>query len=167
MMTDSTREILWNQFGASIDMLKNAVDTCPEALWDNKSEFWYLAYHTIFWLDYYLAENPNEFLPPPPFTLSETDPAGLMPERTYSKAELLDYLVYARKKCHDRIAGLTDEKALARFANNRRDYSVLEILLYNMRHVQHGAAQLNILLRQGGEVPPGWVSQAEMSQKYE
>jgi uncharacterized damage-inducible protein DinB len=66
------------------------------------------------------------------------------------------------KKCHDRIAGLTDEKALARFVNNRRDFSVFEILLYNMRHVQHGAAQLNMLLRQGGEAPPGWVSQAEM-----
>jgi hypothetical protein len=162
MMTDSFRETLWHQFGASIDMLKNAVVSCPEALWDNETEFWYLAYHTIFWLDYYLAEDPAAFLPPPPFTLSETDPAGLMPDRTYSKAELLDYLVYARKKCHGRIIGLTDEKALARFVNNRRDFSVFEILLYNMRHVQHGAAQLNMLLRQGGEVPPGWVSQAEM-----
>jgi hypothetical protein len=64
-MTDSFRETLWHQFGASIDMLKNAVVSCPEALWDNESEFWYLAYHTLFWLDYYLAEDPNEFLPPP------------------------------------------------------------------------------------------------------
>ena len=161
-MTDSFREILWQQFGASVDMLKNAVAACPDSMWDTESEFWYLAYHTIFWLDYYLAEDAETFLPPSPFTLSETDPAGLMPERTYSKMELLDYLEYARKKCHGRIAGLTDEKASARFVNSRKDYSVFEILLYNMRHVQHGAAQLNILLRQGGAVPPGWVSQAEM-----
>lgn len=32
-----------------------------------------------------------------------------------------------------------------------------ELHLYNLRHVQHGAAQLNLLLRQAGVVPPGWV----------
>jgi hypothetical protein len=161
-MTDSFRETLWAQFGASIDMLKNAIASCPERLWATKTEFWYLAYHTLFWLDYYLAEDLNTFLPPPPFTLSEMDPAGLMPDRIYTKTELLAYVKYGRQKCHDRIAALTDEKAATRFANERRDYSVLEILLYNMRHVQHGAAQLNMLLRQGGEIPPNWVSQAEM-----
>ena len=36
---------------------------------------------------------------------------------------------------------------------------MLEIL-YNMRHVQHHAAQLNLLLKQGGGESPGWVSRA-------
>lgn len=161
-MTDSFRETLWAQFGASIDMLKHAISSCPERLWATETEFWYTGYHTIFWLDYYLSEDPKTFFPPAPFTLSETDPAGLMPDRVYTKDELLKYAAFARQKCHDRIAALTDEKAAARFANSRRDYSVFEILLYNMRHVQHGAAQLNLLLRQGGEIPPKWVSQSEM-----
>jgi uncharacterized damage-inducible protein DinB len=34
-----------------------------------------------------------------------------------------------------------------------------ELLLYNMRHVQHHAAQLNMLLRRRtNSAPPRWVS---------
>jgi uncharacterized damage-inducible protein DinB len=33
------------------------------------------------------------------------------------------------------------------------------LLLYNMRHVQHHTAQLNLLLRQRGIIPPNWVSE--------
>ncbi|MBK8554122.1 MAG: hypothetical protein IPL53_24965 [Ignavibacteria bacterium] len=40
-------------------------------------------------------------------------------------------------------------------------YSVFEILLYNMRHVQHHAAQLNLLLRKKINMAPDWVSEAE------
>jgi uncharacterized damage-inducible protein DinB len=33
-----------------------------------------------------------------------------------------------------------------------------ELLLYNMRHVQHHAAQLNMMLRQATDSAPKWVS---------
>jgi uncharacterized damage-inducible protein DinB len=36
-----------------------------------------------------------------------------------------------------------------------------ELLLYNMRHVQHHAAQLNLILRQKTESAPGWVARAK------
>jgi hypothetical protein len=38
-------------------------------------------------------------------------------------------------------------------------YPVVEILLYNMRHVQNHAAQLNLLLQQEIDDAPRWVSQ--------
>ena len=41
------------------------------------------------------------------------------------------------------------------------NYSVLEILLYNMRHVQHHVAQLNLLLRQDINDAPTWVTQTD------
>ena len=40
------------------------------------------------------------------------------------------------------------------------DLSIAELLLYNMRHVQHHAAQLNTLLRQHGTDAPRWVRQS-------
>jgi uncharacterized damage-inducible protein DinB len=61
------------------------------------------------------------------------------------------------------IAGLTDEGAAKRFVNEYKNYSVLEILLYNMRHVQHHVAQLNLLLRQGTADVPNWVSRTKRS----
>lgn len=162
-MDSSFKETLWKQFGAAIDMLENSLVACPNELWDTDSKFWYIAYHTLFYLDYYLSDEPETFLPPKPFTLSEFDPDGLMPERTYSKEELLSYLKFGRQKCHDLIAGLTAERIAKRFVNQYRNYSIFEILLYNMRHVQHHAAQLNLLLRQGMDSAPNWVSQTKVS----
>ncbi len=152
------KTILWQQFGASIDMLENALGACPDELWNTESQFWYIGYHTLFYFDYYLSDAPESFLPPAPFTLSELDLEGVMPDRVYSKQELFDYLKFCRQKCHDLIAGLTAEGAAKRFINEYRNYSVLETLIYNMRHVQHHAAQLNLLLRQGMNDAPRWVS---------
>jgi len=158
-MDAELKTTLWNQFGASVDMLENALVACPDELWDNGTEFWYLGFHTIFWLDYYVSD-PDRFGPPEPFTLSEFDPDGAMPDRTYTKNELIDYLHYCRENAFRLIQTLGELNARSRFKNDYRDYSVPEILLYNMRHIQHGAAQLNLLLRQGGTVPPRWVSVA-------
>ncbi len=51
-------------------------------------ELWYLVFHTLFYLDFYLSEAEAGFVPPAPYTLDELDPAGIMPERAYSKDEM-------------------------------------------------------------------------------
>jgi hypothetical protein len=155
------KEALWNQIGASIDMLKNAIVKCPDKLWETDSKFWYKAYHCIFWTDYYLTFDPKQFIPPPGYSLSEFDPSGAMPERVYRKDELLSYVRHCRKKCRSLISNLTSEVATTRWVNDYKNYSVIEILLYNMRHVQHHVGQLNMILRQSINEPPGWVSQVK------
>ncbi len=158
-MEKAFKETLWKQFGASIDMLENAILLCTDELWDSENNFWYYAYHCLFYLDYYLTLDPKQFSPPPGYSLSELAISGGMPDRVYSKEELLSYLRHSRKKCHDLIASMTDEIANSQWVNEYRSYSVIEILLYNMRHVQHHTAQLNLLLRQGIGNAPRWVSQ--------
>ena len=156
-MQTGLKEILWRQFGASIDMLKNAIELCPEALWDTEKKFWYNAYHCLFFLDYYLTLNPENFAPPAPFSLSEFE--DRMPERTYTKGELINYLKFCREKCYDLIKGMTAATVAGYWTNASKTmhYPVIEILLYNMRHVQHHAAQLNLLLRQEIDDAPDWV----------
>jgi hypothetical protein len=160
-MDDSLKGILWRQFGASIDMLKNAITLCPAEFWDTEKKIWYNAYHCLFFLDYYLTLDPRNFSPPNPFSLSEFE--DRMPERTYSKEELLAYLKFCRKKCCDLIGNMTDETAKSNWTNESKtmSYPVIEILLYNMRHVQHHAAQLNLLLRQEINDAPDWLYEAE------
>ena len=124
-MNITWRMIIWQQFGAAIDMLDNALRACPDELWRDRlwdtlserpeySQFWYVVYHTLFWLDLYLSGAVEGFVPPAPFTLDELDPAGLLPERPYTKDELQAYLDYARKKCQATIEALTDESAQQR-----------------------------------------------------
>ena len=161
-MNEFFKTELWGQFGAALDMFENALSKCPESLWDEESKFWYIAYHTLFFTDYYLSEEPYKFLPPEPFTLSEFDPDGLMPDRTYTKDELVSYTRHCREKCRRFIAGLTEEKWEARWIDEGRNYSYFKVLLYNMRHVMHHTGQLNILLGKIDHDLPIWVSQTKI-----
>jgi DinB family protein len=166
--------VLWVQFGAAIQMLENAIDACPDDVWSDPSRrpewprhdvvgFWYLVYHTLFWLDFYLSNQPEEeFSPPAPFTTGEFAPEGVLPERPYTKDELRPYLEHCRRKCRTMIAALDEREAFERKVPTRPDTSVAELFLYNMRHVQHHAAQLNLILRQRAtSIPPNWVSKAK------
>jgi len=163
-MDTSWKTIIWQQFGAAIDMLENAILACPEDIWSDRSrqpEYWYIVYHTLFFLDFYLSDSEKEFAPPAPFTLAELDPAGVLPERVYTKDELLTYLAHGRRKCRKSIAALTDERAHQRCGFERPDVSVSELYLYTMRHVQHHAAQLNLILRQTIDSAPRWVAKTK------
>ncbi len=165
-MDDFLKNVLWSQFGAAIETLEQAIVACPQTLWEDRSsqpEFWGLCYHTLFWLDLYLSDSLEGFAPPTPFALEELDPAGILPERVYRQDELLAYLKYGREKCRARIAGLTEESARTLFKGNLQNMTTLELLLYNLRHVQHHAAQLNLLLRQRTNSAPGWVGKAKTS----
>jgi DinB family protein len=160
------KSIVRQQFGAAIDMLDNAIVACPDEVWGDRTaqpEFWYVAYHTVFFLDLYLSDSTLDFTPPKPFTLDELDPRGVMPARAYAKAEVRGYLAHCREKCRLRIDSLTDDQT-----NRYCDYgwmkvSVGEALLYNMRHVQHHAGQLNLLLRQRINMVPKWVARTSAS----
>jgi hypothetical protein len=168
--------IVWQQFGAAIDMLDNTLVACPDSLWrqlvwpdpsvpSQGAEFWYVAYHTLFWLDLYLSGSAEGFAPPAPFGLEELDPAGVLPPRPFTRAELRTYLTFARQKCHATLTSLTDERArqFVDFPWARGwGVSYLELQLYNMRHVQEHAAQLSLYLGQNAiQAGPSWVARAK------
>mgnify|MGYP000986202610 FL=1 len=162
---------LGQQFGAAMDMFGNAVAACPETLWQVRlwdddelpgaSEFWYIVYHTLFWLDLYLTGTVEGFAPPAPFTLDELDPAGLLPDRVYTREELQAYLEHDRRKCRATIEALTDEQADRRCHFPWGEISFAGLLLDNMRHVQEHTAQLNLILGQETGWSPRWVAQAK------
>jgi hypothetical protein len=168
-MDNYFRTSIWQQFGSSIDMLDNAMQACPDQLWRVRlwpvqsarpelSEFWYITYHALFWLDLYLSGAVDGFAPPEPFTLDELDPTGVLPVRPYTKAELQAYLEHDRKKCRLTIESLTDEKAQQPCKFPWGEVTFTELLLDNMRHVQEHAAQLNLILGQKIGFEPHWVT---------
>jgi len=171
-MDATLKTAIWQQFGATIDYLADTVSACPaqlwlSSLWNNPNEkpefsqFWYRVYHALFWLDLYLTGAEEGFVPPAPFTLIEQDDDGPLPERPYTKDELRGYLNDCRKKCHATIEALTDETAQRRCRFSWGECSFVELLLYNMRHVQEHASQLNLLLGQKVGPTPDYVTQAE------
>jgi hypothetical protein len=48
-MDKTTKGILWNQFGASIDMLINTISSCPDEYFITNKRFYYITFHsTLF-----------------------------------------------------------------------------------------------------------------------
>jgi uncharacterized damage-inducible protein DinB len=96
----------------------------------------------------------------------------VVPDRIYSKAELLSYIQECRSKCKRVISKLTEQQLLQPWIDKSGDmnltlsgrdaltYTVHEILLYNMKHVQHHTAQMNLMLRQQTGAAPDYVSHA-------
>jgi uncharacterized damage-inducible protein DinB len=86
-----------------------------------------------------------------PFTLNDLDPASVFPEQPYTKDEHHGYLVHLRQKCQTMIAELSDEQAHRQVTFpwlGGKPMSLLELQLYNMRHVKEHAAQLSLFLGQ-------------------
>ena len=173
-MTIIDNTMLWRQFGAAIDTLGDALRDCPDELWEARlwedqpdqwvaagfGAFWYLGYHTLFWLDLYLTGAEEGFAPPAPFDLVEMEAGEALP-RTYTRNELLGYLEACRRKCQATLASLSTEQAqrLCRFPWGELPYA--ELQLYSLRHVQEHAAQLHLFLGQQAGKATRWAPQAQ------
>ncbi len=166
-------DMLWRQFGAAIDALEDALRNCPDSLWESRlwedqpdqwvapgfSTFWYLGYHTLFWLDLYLTGAEEGFAPPAPFDLVEMEAGETLP-RVYTRDELLGYLELCRQRCRMAIEALSSEEAhrLCRFPWGEVTFA--ELQLYSLRHVQEHSAQLHMFLGQQARLSADWVGQA-------
>ena len=154
------RTALWQQFGATIDMLETALLACPSTLWNGL--LWRdpeAPEYATFWS---LTGSLEGFAPPTPFTVDELAPGRVLPEQPYTRDELRTYLVNLRKKCQTTIAGLSDEQARQPVHFpwlGEKPMSFFELLLHTMRHVQEHATQLNLFLGQNGiSGASDWVS---------
>jgi hypothetical protein len=165
-MDSMMKKMVWQQFGAAIDMFSDAIHLCPEhrwtdALWKDEDDprygqFWFIAYHTLYWLDLYLGGTKEGFAPPPPFI------RGKLPDQPYTKDQIKNYLNECRQKCQATIEGLTDETANRVCKFEWMEPTFLELQLYCMRHVQEHGAQLNLHLGQHDITGMDWVSKARV-----
>lgn len=168
-MDEFWNTILSRQYRAASDMFENALRRCPGELWQAElyddaempvgfTAFWYIAYHALFWMDLYLAGAVEGFTPPPPFTLDELDPAGLLPPRVYSRQECLDYLAHNRQKALAVTSSLTTQQAQALCSFPWGELPFGELLVDNLRHVQEHGAQLSLFLGQKAGLQARWVA---------
>jgi hypothetical protein len=160
-----TREIISSQYAAALEMLRRAVDKCPDELWaDNsyRNEFWHIAYHALFYAHFYLQESSEAFTPwklhrkdynflgPTPWPPHKPPDIG----EPYTKAEVLEYLQICRNEVRRQVP-LLDLDAASGF--DWLPFDKLELQFYNIRHIQHHAAQLIDRLRNTASIGVDWV----------
>lgn len=165
-MLDAVKQLLANQFEAVLCTLDLCVDRCPDRAWDapvGNNPFCQVVFHALFFADYYLGPNADVFRRQP-FHLAHGDFFGdyeqledREPVSLYERGAVKEYLQQCRDKASEVIAAETAETLCGPSGFERRAFSRAELHVYNIRHIQHHAAQLSLRLRIdfGEDIP--WV----------
>ncbi|MGA2324895.1 MAG: DinB family protein [Bryobacteraceae bacterium] len=153
------------QYRASLAMLGQAIELCPESLWiaaEYPNKFWHIAYHAVFYTHLYLQPTEADFRPwakhkqdcqylgPRPWAAQETRKI----ETRYTKAEVLEYHEICCAEVEARAPAL-DLGAASGF--HWLPFNKMELQFYNIRHVQHHTGQLADRLRTQKNVGVAWV----------
>ena len=163
------QQVIGRQFVAAIQTIRAAVEACPDDLWDDRSSgspFWHVAYHVLYYVDLYLSDDDASF-EAPSFHVEKAnflpgdygDYAGIVttPEVAIPKTHLLEHADHCVAKCDAVFAQLTDERALERCGFWWYPLNVGEFLLNNLRHAQHHAGQLTLLVRRHADIGIEWL----------
>lgn len=168
-MSQYWSEVIGRQTAAAIEMLRNAIQACPEELWDDRTEgspVWHLAYHALFFCDMYLTDDLDSFEAPEfhvhphhflPGDYKEYAGVVTTPKTCYSREQLLEYADHCIEKSKDVFCGLTEERARERCGFWWYELNVGEFLINNLRHTQHHAAQLALILRRRADIGVEWM----------
>jgi hypothetical protein len=166
------KAVLKSQYLAALEMLRRAIDACHDSVWDDpafKNRFWRVAYHVLFYTDLYLSRSENDFRPWEKHIheINFLSAIPWEPEREaavaepYSKEDILDYLHRVADGVGPRVDA-TDLDAPSGFS--WLPFNKLELQIYNIRHIQHHAAQLIERVRQATGVGIEWVGTTDGEQ---
>jgi hypothetical protein len=162
-------KILKNQYHASLAMLRETIEKCPDEIWISQhlNSFWQIAYHALFYTHLYLQPNEAAFRPwehhqrdvqnqdgltfPP-------DPKSDLPvmPQAYSKAQVLAYWNFVDQMVDAAVDSLDLTSSESGFWWYK--CSKLEHQFVNIRHIQHHLAQLSDRLRFAANLKIDWVS---------
>ena len=157
---------LKSQYHAALAMLKQAIEECPDGLWDgagHDAAFWRVAYHTLFYTHLYLQPNEDAFRPwehhrdEYQFLDTLPWPPHRQPKigEPYTKSQVLEYW----RVCDAMIDAGVDRLDLDAQECGFPWYKLpkLDHQIVNIRHIQHHAAVLGDRLRSAGGADIRWV----------
>jgi len=169
MNEEALKSALKSQYHASLDMLGQTIEKCPEDLWyspEYKNAFWQLAYHTLFFTHLYLFLRSEDFIPwikhqkdnqNPDSIRGDQDPDSTLPliPDPYTREQLLEYWGFCKGIVDDFVDNMDLQNPESGFS--WYNISKIEHQLVNIRHLQHGAAQLADRLRSKLDIGIRWV----------
>ncbi len=165
-MLETYKTLCLNQFEASFCMLNACIERCCDAAWNRpvaNQPFCRATFHTLFFADFYLETDESTFREQE-FHRRNTELFGDYEEledrpavRSYDKPSVRKYLQYCREKAERVIAAETADSLAGPSGFARRNVTRAELHVYNMRHVQHHAAQLSLRLRLDAKIDVPWV----------
>jgi len=150
-----------DQYWAALEMLKQVITQCPAGRWNDpnsRKKFWQAAYHALYYTHLYLHTSMNDFKPWAKHRKEYRDPWP-NPEvyEPCSREAMLEFLELCRQMVDINVS---TQNLDAPSGFDWLPFSKLELQLYNMRHVQHHAAELIEWLGAIEGIEVDWVSTA-------
>lgn len=150
-----------SQYRASLAMLRQAVELCPESLWlasSCRNQYWHIAYHALFYAHLYVNASEAEFTPWEKHRsacrrLGEATEKDPLPD-AYAKADVLDYFVICSAEIEDKVPELPLDGPSG---FDWLPFNRLEVHFYNIGHIQHHTGQLAERLRTVCDIGVQWV----------
>lgn len=148
--TPGLAPIIVSQYLAALEMLKAAIDRCPDDLWNDprdKTPVWHAAYHVLFYTHFYLQDSEDSFVPwvkhrqeyqfigPLPWPPHRAPEIG----EPFDRATVLEYLAFCQAEARRRVPAL-DLDAASGF--DWLPFGKLELQLYSIRHIQQHTGEL-------------------------
>lgn len=150
------------QYNAAFEMLNQAITDCPTELWNRQDKgppFWQIAYHTLFFLDYYLGNSEKEKKDFKPFFLN-TNGHRLdirVTKGVPTRIQMLEYISCVKRKATKKYEEMTTETLVEKTAFEWHGKDKFSTWIYNLRHVMlHIGALNSLLVRENIETK--WVS---------
>ncbi len=163
-LTDTARASIQKQFHAALDMLRQTIEGCPDALWfatGDKPAFWRVAYHALFFVHLYAQPNAAAFtewerhrlehqqLGPPPWAPDQQPRIG----EPYTQRDVLDFLSFCRGHI-DRQTAVLDLTGPSGF--DWLPMNKLELQIYSIRHLQQHVGELSGRLDREASIEIDW-----------
>ena len=148
------------QYRAALAMLRTAIETCPDDLWDaavGRHAFWLIAYHAMFYTDLYLAgseegfELPEFARPDEQYFDKRPDPPHEPIEigEPYSREQLLAYHASCIDRLEATVPGETEADLAADVSLEWIPFSPVRTA--PLQHPPHSASRGSV--ESGTEVP--------------
>lgn len=166
-MLEATKQSIASQYYAAFLTLQKCIDDCPDETWQKpvaNNPYSQSLFHGLFFGDLYLSQNMDAMKAQPFHQQHAENFEGYeelkhqhISERLYDREFIQAYLDFCLTKSQSEVAAETEATLAARVDSPWHSFSRLEMHIYNIRHLQHHAAQLILRLRIEHNPEIGWV----------
>jgi len=145
-------------FYRTLEMLEDLTEICPEDIWKNPQGdgifFWCHVYHAFFGIEFWFRTS-NEGLEPYKFGKTVTPELEEFSESFLEKQDMEDYKKEIRERCRE-FFSFVQEKGKSYPSPVYGKLTLEDMVLMQIRHIQHHVGYLNRILSEKGVKCASW-----------
>jgi len=129
-----------------------------------------VVFHTLFYTDYYLSTSEEEFYAQPFHQQNSgifqqyAEMKDVEPGPAPDRSAVSEYLDFCRSKARETVLSQTEQTFQLDHHAPWLQLTRAEVYIYNARHVQHHAAQIQLRLRQEHQIDIPWVKAGRLEE---